>query len=105
MDSDDRQQWTPSVMWEKEQILNEQRLDALDFRNSVRGQYIMAQAIYHALKVMKAVTPEFQEVSNIKDMEWIRDELYPFPESVFNSNIGLYPHNAKGTGAIIKYAK
>ena len=51
--------------------------EAAEFVNSHRGQYIMSQALYIAIEVMKQVDGEFQERSNIKDMEYLRDNLWP----------------------------
>jgi len=59
-------------------------LKANNFLNSIRGRYIMAQALYKAIKVMKAVQPEYlQEKSNIADMEYIQENLFSFPTAVF----------------------
>ena len=52
--------------------------DAMDFANSARGQLIMSQALCVAIKTMNEVSPtHLKESSNIKDMEYLRDELFP----------------------------
>jgi hypothetical protein len=51
---------------------------ARDFASSVRGQYIISQALCVAIDEMKKVEPaHMRENSNIADMEYLRDELFP----------------------------
>ena len=52
---------------------------AIGFLNSMRGRYIMAQALSIAIKTMSAVPSLHTEVSNIADMEYIRENLLDFP--------------------------
>ena len=47
---------------------------ATDFLTSMRGQYIISQALWKAIEVMR--TDEYPEVSNIKDMEFLRKHIY-----------------------------
>jgi hypothetical protein len=57
---------------------------ALEFLFSMRGRYIVSQALYHALKVMRDVQPEVhQETSNIDDMQYLREMLFDFPDFAF----------------------
>jgi hypothetical protein len=49
--------------------------DAVEFANSARGQYILGQALYIAINVMKK--EQRAEWSNIKDMEFLISELFP----------------------------
>lgn len=44
--------------------------------SSVRGQYIVSQALYKAIEVMKKEPLRKREVSNIEDMEML-SELFP----------------------------
>ena len=56
---------------------------AKDFATSMRGQYILSQALCLAIEKMKEVEPEhMREVSNISDMEYLRDELFPIYKAV-----------------------
>jgi hypothetical protein len=56
---------------------------AKDFATSMRGQYILSQALCLAIDKMKEVEPEhMRESSNISDMEYLRDELFPIYKSV-----------------------
>ena len=52
--------------------------EAIEFLGSMRGQYIMGQALQLAINALESVEPEvMRERSNIKDMEFLRDELFP----------------------------
>ena len=56
---------------------------AVEFLFSMRGRYIVAQALYHALKVMGDVKPEvYQEKSNMDDMRYLRETLFDFPDAI-----------------------
>ena len=65
----------------------EEEARAMKFYISPRGQYIMAQALYYAIRTMKSVEPEImQEKSNIADMEYIREHLFStFPDMIFQT--------------------
>lgn len=52
-------------------------LQAIELVQSYRGQYILSQALTVAIKVMEEVEPPHREVSNIEDMRFIRDHLFP----------------------------
>lgn len=59
----------------------EQREEALTFLCSLRGRYIVSQALYHALKALGSVQPEVrQEKSNMADMQYLREVLFDFPD-------------------------
>jgi len=51
---------------------------AIKFIQSPRGQYIMAQALYKAIEVMKAAPEREREYSNIADME-LCQKVFDFP--------------------------
>lgn len=50
---------------------------ARDFFTSTRGQYIVGQALHIAIEALESVEGAHKEVSNISDMKYIRDELFP----------------------------
>jgi hypothetical protein len=51
---------------------------AAEFANTPRGNYILGQALYIAIETLNKVEPEvMREISNISDMEFIRDNLFP----------------------------
>jgi len=49
---------------------------AAEFLSSMRGRFIVSQAIHYAIGVLKAVPEPFREVSNIQDMVFLRDNLF-----------------------------
>lgn len=52
-------------------------VEALAFINSARGKYILSQALAVAIDTMSKVESPHKEVSNIADMEFILDNLFP----------------------------
>ncbi len=61
--------------------------EAFSFSMGLRGRYIIAQALHHALKLMEHVPPPHTEVSDISDMEYLRDTLYDsFPPTLFEDS-------------------
>lgn len=58
------------------------RTEAAAFLTSIRGQYIMAQALTLAINHLSKVEIPYREVSNISDMQFLRDELFSFPAVV-----------------------
>ena len=58
---------------------------AIEFASSVRGQYIISQALCLAIVKLNDDTagrPHMREDSNISDMEFLRDELFPIYKAV-----------------------
>lgn len=59
---------------------------AMHFATSVRGQYIISQALCVAIETMKTDLRKYpinkREISNISDMEYLRDELFPIYKAV-----------------------
>ncbi len=47
------------------------------FVNSMRGRYIISQALFLAAKLLKEVEEPFRESSNIADMEFLIDNAFP----------------------------
>lgn len=58
---------------------------AIKFMQSFRGQYIIGQALFYAIKELKSVEEAYQEKSNIEDMKYLRDELFSFPDEMYVS--------------------
>ena len=56
----------------------------IEFIQSPRGQFIMAQALYKAIEVMKAAPEREREYSNIADME-LCQKVFDFPAEAFNN--------------------
>ena len=58
---------------------------AQQFSVGLRGQYIMAQALYHAINLMEHVPSPHTEKSDISDMKYLRDMLFNiFPQTIFS---------------------
>ena len=49
------------------------------FATSMRGAYIIGQALHYAIQAMELVPMPYREVSNINDMKYLRDNIYVFP--------------------------
>ena len=68
-------------------MTEEQKQSAIEFASSMRGRYILAQALFHAIKKLEAVTPEvMQEKSNIADMKYLRETLFDLPDVLFEDS-------------------
>ena len=50
--------------------------EAKEFLNTVRGQYIVSQALFVAAEAMRDESPERIEHSNISDMDYLRENLF-----------------------------
>ena len=59
--------------------------EAIEFAESIRGNYIIGQALYYAIKELEKVPSPYREVSNISDMKYIRDNLYMFPDMLYDT--------------------
>jgi len=57
--------------------MNNTQVEATEFLGSMRGQYIISQALMIAVKEMKKVKEPHTEHSNICDMEYFLDTLFP----------------------------
>jgi hypothetical protein len=58
--------------------------EALEFLNSHRGRYILAQALTLGIEKLSEVDERRREVSNIADMEYILESLFKDYADVFN---------------------
>lgn len=57
--------------------MNSEREKAIEFLNSARGQWILTQALCVAIDTLEAVPHPLTEVSNIADMRYLLDNLFP----------------------------
>ena len=55
-----------------------------EFANSPRGKFIQAQALYYGIKKLCEVEGVLREESNISDMKYLLDVLYPGYEDIFD---------------------
>lgn len=58
-------------------------MNVRDFQASSRGRFIQAQALYYTIQRLSEVEGAIREVSNIADMQFLLDELYPGYEDIF----------------------
>ena len=62
----------------EERKISRQKLHtARDFFTSTRGQYIVGQALHIAIMALESIESPHKEVSNISDMKFIKEELFP----------------------------
>ncbi len=66
------------------------RLQAFALAQSPRGQYILSQALTVAIDTLEQVPKPYREQSNIEDMRFIRDQLFPVYADIY----GEEPHPA-----------
>ena len=59
--------------------------EAIEFAESLRGNYIIGQALFYAIKELEKIPSPYREVSNISDMKYIRDNLYMFPDELYET--------------------
>ena len=62
---------------EERKISRQKFSTARDFFTSTRGQYIVGQALHIAIEALESVEGAHKEVSNISDMKFIKEELFP----------------------------
>ena len=62
-----------SLKIEQEQSIQE----AIALAQSVRGQWIMGQALHYAIIALEKIEKPYREISNIADMKLLRDNLFP----------------------------
>ena len=55
-----------------------------EFANSPRGKFIQAQALYYGIRKLCEVEGVLREESNISDMKYLLDVLYPGYEDIFD---------------------
>lgn len=72
-----------------EDKMGNERKGALKFMSSLRGQFIMGQALYIAAETLKKVDEPFTELSNIADMEYLMDNVFPMFKQLKESGVGV----------------
>ena len=58
--------------------------DAIEFRDTPRGQFILAQALYLGIKALYLYDEPYREVSNAMDMNYLLDTLHPGMKVLFD---------------------
>jgi len=59
-----------------------ERAEAMAFLLSARGNFIVSQALVLAIRTIKSRPKTFQEPSNVADMEYLLDTLFPIYKAV-----------------------
>ena len=57
-------------------------LFAIEFLLSMRGRLMMARALHYGIKELSKVEGVHREVSDIADMQYLKDELFNFPVEI-----------------------
>ena len=52
------------------------------FLSSMRGRLMMARALHYGIKELSKVEGVHREVSDIADMQYLKDELFNFPVEI-----------------------
>ena len=55
------------------------RDQAFELLNSLRGRYIISQALHYGIQELDRVPEPYREVSNLNDMQYLREMLFNFP--------------------------
>ena len=55
---------------------------AVQFLSSMRGRLMMARALHYGIKELSKVEGVHREVSDIADMQYLKDELFNFPVEI-----------------------
>jgi|GEM_PF-2447625 hypothetical protein len=60
---------------------------ALALLNSLRGRYIVSQALFYGIQELEKISAPYQETSSIDDMKLLRDELFNFSKTVEHNSV------------------
>lgn len=69
---------------EKHTKPTDKQLKAYEFAASLRGQFILSQALVLAIKSLEQAEGVHKEVSNISDMQFLLDHMFPMYKGVAN---------------------
>ena len=56
--------------------------DAVGFLMSMRGRLMMARALHYGIKELSKVEGVHKEVSDIADMQYLKNKLFNFPVEI-----------------------
>jgi hypothetical protein len=56
--------------------------DAVVFLSSMRGRLMMARALHYGIEELNKVEGIHREVSDIADMQYLKDNLFDFPVEI-----------------------
>ena len=61
--------------------------DAVRFLSGMRGRLMMARALHYGIKELSKVEGAHREVSDIADMQYLKDELFNFPVEILEPSM------------------
>ena len=62
------------------------REEAFALLDSMRGRYIVSQALHYGIQELEKVPVPYQETSNLLDMKVLRDGIFSFPIEIFDNS-------------------
>ena len=65
--------------------------DAVKFLSSTRGRLMMARALHYGIKELSKVEGVHREVSDMADMQYLKDELFNFPTEILEPSLATSP--------------
>ena len=74
-------------MTRKQETAEYQSQRALEFLRTVRGRYIISQALWYAIQTLENVDPPHKEESNIADMRFFQENLFPMFAAIKEAEI------------------
>lgn len=65
--------------------------DAIKFLSSTRGRLMVARALHYGIKELGKVEGVHREVSDIADMQYLKDELFNFATELLEPSLATSP--------------
>ena len=65
--------------------------DAVKLLSSTRGRLMMARALHYGIKELSKVEGVHREVSDMADMQYLKDELFNFPTEILEPSLATSP--------------
>ena len=65
--------------------------DAIKFLSSTRGRLMVARALHYGIKELSKVEGVHREVSDIADMQYLKDELFNFATELLEPSLATSP--------------
>jgi len=69
--------------------------DAVRFLSSMRGRLMMARALHYGIKELSKVEGIHREVSDIADMQYLKDNLFNFPTEILEPSLATSPRETR----------
>jgi len=78
--------------------MTDKRQMAIELFSSVRGRYVVGQALYLAIQAIEARPKMEQEPSNVADMRLIMEQLFPMYASLVEAKSKIEAMTKKAGG-------